>query len=1162
MKKLKRTYRLIPSLQTLQYVLFIMAMIIICFSFGESSAGEPLARVVDAHPRLQHQLELHPRFKARVSEVIRNHPKLAKRLKESYKNHPEKWQQLIERYRHDPNFLNKFKERYKELREILAHPVLNHLDLAVFKDEPSQQTYITTVHSSGNQSRGALFGVTHPEGANRHPLIWYPHQPDLPVIAVSHLMPAQLFRGVANDASTPQIQHGSNRIQIPDKSFVNPVFNQTAPLALQSLPIGQPKMIRFLEVLDNHKLRPVLASIRKRATITLARPHARCHIASQGEISGLICPLREVKQLQGQLAGSNLMLQLRAEGLNGARYRVREHWLPLGQGISISSLHQGDRLELFVPETQLCADPPSMSELFAKLKITLTNTRTAQQGDRWQLPLLNIRPPHHAPGLSLTSLSLFRIHDQPTGSAYVTTDEARGAQTTLTPLLFGQSPAQKQSVSWFYNGAVGAPHKVAGKLAPAEFFAPGTNQLSTSGVEWLLHSPQGQQKLLRYRSSSLQQFTRLSLGGEIRFERALNQRCVPGTIQGVTGEICTLRHYRIIGEPPRSSELRLHLNLSGLNEKTARWRTAKRLWQPLTYSQAISSLESQGQVQLFIPNGASPAANPVEADLIIENSGFGNPQDRLEIKEGNILAHTSSQIDLKGAETLAVTSTSSPTVESGQQISFKVTLNRPAGEDERLNLRLKWDTAKSSDLDLNIEHTKLQGAEILPGETWNYNQLYIRVNKGAKELTVTMPTYPDPAQTSNKIFRMGASKAPYNEQVAKFGTGTITPMILAVTSVSSPTAEAGQNLSFRVGLNRPAREDERLNLRLYWNTAQKSDLDLNINHTKLQGAEVIEGETWSYDQLYIRVSKGAKEVIVTLPTNPDSTQTSDKTFRMGASKARYDEQIAKFGTGTITPGGASIKLTHVIGHNVYEGNLARYSVSLNSQTPEPTDFYARFAPEIIRQADASDFQLDKAQVVYKGSHQPIDLSGSGYGTSFRLPAGISQFSILIPTVQDYRNEGNENAYLVVNQGTTPLDSQHVTPANNGASQIFDVSDELEGYWAQDNYQVQEGKTTEYSFSLGKVHASTSYTSDISDTLYLKVDPRANTQGKPLATPGTDYDCQANVFLPAFGSEPESRFSINICQGGSHKVTVRLMQLSAAVILRSPLSKMISVRAMN
>ena len=217
---------------------------------------------------------------------------------------------------------------------------------------------------------------------------------------------------------------------------------------------------------------------------------------------------------------------------------------------------------------------------------------------------------------------------------------------------------------------------------------------------------------------------------------------------------------------------------------------------------------------------------------------------------------------------------------------------------------------------------------------------------------------------------------------------------LQVISVSSPSVNEGGNLDFEVVLSNPSSTPVTVTLTPASGTATLGD-DTNPLLVSFDGGNTftpVVGNT-------VNVPANSTQFIVRVPTVADTLDEIDETITLGASTT--DNLVPVVGTGTIIDNDVAPSIASVTSAAENEGTSLVHTVTLSNPSSVATTYNYSLGG-----GDATGGGID--YTTPPTFSDGVTLSGS----VLTVPAGVTSFTVTVPTIQDSIDEGVSESYAL------------------------------------------------------------------------------------------------------------------------------------------------------
>ncbi|BBR41012.1 type I secretion C-terminal target domain-containing protein [Aeromonas veronii] len=383
--------------------------------------------------------------------------------------------------------------------------------------------------------------------------------------------------------------------------------------------------------------------------------------------------------------------------------------------------------------------------------------------------------------------------------------------------------------------------------------------------------------------------------------------------------------------------------------------------------------------------------------------------------------------------------------EEGQDLTFKVTLSAASEQATSHSFSLAGVTAAEGDFDRsNVTFSN--------GVTLSADGKSVIVPAGVSSFTVTVPTIDDTVDEADETLKLAVG--------GKDATGTIVdndalPTIKEVAvNNEGAKAEEGQDLTFKVTLSAASEQATSHSFSLAGVTAAEGDFDRsNVTFSN--------GVTLSADGKSVIVPAGVSSFTVTVPTIDDTVDEADETLKLAVG--------GKDATGTIVDNDALPTIKEVAVNNegakAEEGQDLTFKVTLSAASEQATSHSFSLAGVTAAEGD-----FDRSNVTFSNG---VTLSADG--KSVIVPAGVSSFTVTVPTIDDTVDEADETLKLAVGG----KDATGTIVDNDALPTIKEVAVNNEGAKAEEGQDLTfkvtlsaaSEQATSHSFSLAGVTAA-------------------------------------------------------------------------------------------
>ncbi len=451
------------------------------------------------------------------------------------------------------------------------------------------------------------------------------------------------------------------------------------------------------------------------------------------------------------------------------------------------------------------------------------------------------------------------------------------------------------------------------------------------------------------------------------------------------------------------------------------------------------------------------------------NDTISEPTETFSLTVGG-KSGTATIIDNDGVPTVSAVSSAVDStggqVDEGDNAVFTVNLTNAGSTPTTFSLALNAGTATAGS-DYN---GTLTSQSFSNGVTYNAANGTVTVPAGVTSFTVTVPTINDTVAESTETFSLSVG--------GKTGTATIidndpVPTVSTVSSAVDSTGgqvDEGDNAVFTVNLTNASSTATTFSLALNAGTAAAGS---DYNGT-LTNQSFSNGVTYNAANGTVTVPAGVTSFTVTVPTVDDTVFEPAETFSLTVG--------GKTGTATIVDNDAAPTIGTVSaavdsgGGQVDEGDNAVFTVNLTNASSTPTTF------SLTLNAGTATAGSDYNGTLTNQSFSNGVTYNAANGT-VTVPAGVTSFTVTVPTVDDTVSEPTETFSLTVGgkTGTATIIDNDAAPTIGTVSAAVDSS----------GGQVDEGDNAVFTVNL--TNASSTPT-----TFSLALN--AGT-----ATPGSDYN---------------------------------------------------------
>ncbi|OLU29064.1 Ig-like domain-containing protein, partial [Pseudomonas sp. PA27(2017)] len=461
----------------------------------------------------------------------------------------------------------------------------------------------------------------------------------------------------------------------------------------------------------------------------------------------------------------------------------------------------------------------------------------------------------------------------------------------------------------------------------------------------------------------------------------------------------------------------------------------------------------------------TPASNyygPASFSYTVSDGNGGTSKATVTV---NVTGDAAASI---GAVSNAVDSTGSQ-VDEGDSAVFTVNLSTASLTTTTFSLALNAGTATAgSDYNGTLTNQSFSN-----GVTYNAANGTVTVPAGVSSFTVTVPTINDSVFEPTESFSLTVG--------GKTGTATIfdndaAPAINTVSAAvdsNGGQVDEGDNAVFTVNLNNASSTPTTFSLALNAGTATAGS---DYNGT-LTNQSFSNGVTYNAANGTVTVPAGVTSFTVTVPTINDTVFEPTETFSLTVG--------GKTGTATIIDNDAAPTVSTVssavdsTGGQVDEGDNAVFTVNLTNASSTPTTF------SLALNAGTATAGSD-----YNGTLTNQSFSnGVTYNAAtgqVTVPAGVTSFSVTVPTINDTVFEPTETFTLTVGGKTgtaTIIDNDTAPTVSTVSSAVDSTGGQVdEGDNAVFTVNLTNASSTPTTFSLALNAGTATAGSDYNGTL--------------------------------------------------------------------------------
>ena len=408
-------------------------------------------------------------------------------------------------------------------------------------------------------------------------------------------------------------------------------------------------------------------------------------------------------------------------------------------------------------------------------------------------------------------------------------------------------------------------------------------------------------------------------------------------------------------------------------------------------------------------------------------------------------------------DTPAVLSVSSPSSAEGGDLDFTVTLSNTSTSATQVTLNLQSGSAQLGS-DTGAAQISFDG-----GNSFVAYSPTVSVPAGVSSLIVRVPTVVDGVAEGTETLTLDAATA--HNAVPVTGTGSILDVALPSLSINDITVNEGAGTaSFIVSLSNP------------------SSQSISVNYSSADGSAVA-GSDYTAVNGSLTFAPGETSKIITVDITNDTLAEGNETFSITLSNPGNASIANAQGTGTIIDNDASPTVQSISNASATEGNDLVHTVTLSNAATSTTSLAFSLNDNSTSAADHGAASFSNGVTLVNGNLQ--------------IPAGVTSFTITIPTVDDALIEPSETLNLSVGGQSaigTILD-------NDGSISVQSIS----------NASTTEGNDLVHTVTLSAASASaTSLSFNLSNGSTSN-----NDYGSPSFSNGVSYDSNTGLLtVPA------------------------------------------------
>ncbi|PZW49207.1 Calx-beta domain-containing protein, partial [Pseudomonas sp. URMO17WK12:I2] len=454
------------------------------------------------------------------------------------------------------------------------------------------------------------------------------------------------------------------------------------------------------------------------------------------------------------------------------------------------------------------------------------------------------------------------------------------------------------------------------------------------------------------------------------------------------------------------------------------------------------------------------------------NDTVSEPSENFSLTVGGKTG-TATIIDNDAAPTVSTVSSAVDStggqVDEGDNAVFTVNLSNASSTPTTFSLALNAGTATAgSDYNGTLTNQSFSN-----GVTYNAATGQITVPAGVTSFTVSVPTINDTVHEQTETFSLTVG--------GQTGTATIidndaAPTVSTVSSAVDSTGgqvDEGDNAVFTVNLTNASSTATSFSLALNPGSALPGfDYNAALNNQSFSN-----GVTYNALTGVVTVPAGVTSFTVTVPTINDTVAEPTETFTLTVG--------GKTGTATIIDNDASPTVSTVsaavdsAGGQVDEGDSAVFTVNLSNAGSTPTTFSLALNPGTATAGSDYNAALNNQSFSNGVVYNPI----TGQVT---VPAGVTSFTVTVPTINDTVSEPTETFSLTVGgkTGTATIIDNDAAPTVSTVSAAVDSAGGQvdEGDNAVFTINLTNASSTPTTFSLALNAGTATAGSDYNGTL--------------------------------------------------------------------------------
>ncbi|AXH10801.1 large adhesive protein [Malaciobacter halophilus] len=318
---------------------------------------------------------------------------------------------------------------------------------------------------------------------------------------------------------------------------------------------------------------------------------------------------------------------------------------------------------------------------------------------------------------------------------------------------------------------------------------------------------------------------------------------------------------------------------------------------------------------------------------------------------------------------IEVSSVTSDTKTEGTDLVHTVKLSGEADSDKEYDFTFNTGTVEAEDI---------EAFEFSNGVTYDASTGKITVPAGVTEFTITTPTVDDALKEDTESYEISVGGVD--------ATGTIldNESDIEVSSVTSDTKTEGTDLVHTVKLSGEADSDKEYDFTFNTGTVEAEDIE---------AFEFSNGVTYDASTGKITVPAGVTEFTITTPTVDDALKEDTESYEISVGGVDA--------TGTILDNESDIEVSSVTSDTKTEGTDLVHTVKLSGEADSDKEYDFTFNTGTVEAEDIEAFEFSNG-VTYDASTGKIT-----------VPAGVTEFTITTPTVDDALKEDTESYEISV-----------------------------------------------------------------------------------------------------------------------------------------------------